>query len=83
MEERLAHSRQAFHLGLLLILAPAILSAVVDRGWGLGLVLVMLLGGLVALAARFWHRRLLNAARNAGGQFGYPFPLSGQTRFHN
>ena len=75
MQERLAHTRNAFHLGLLLILAPAILSAALDLGWHQGLVLVTLIGALLALAARFWHQRLLNAARNAAGRFGQPFTL--------
>ncbi|HSW47231.1 MAG TPA: hypothetical protein VLM89_16835 [Phycisphaerae bacterium] len=72
MQERLAHSRRAFHVGLVLMLAPGILSAAVGHGWGLGAVIAILTGGLVTLAARFWHQRLLRRARDLGIGFGHP-----------
>ncbi len=82
MHERLAHSRQAFHLGLMLMLTPGILSAVAWPRWGVALMVVSLAGGALALAAHFWQQRLLRAARRGGGgTAGLPFHLAGHTRF--
>ncbi len=80
MQERLAHSRQAFHLGLMLMLTPGILSAVTWPRWGVGLMVLSLAGAALAMAARFWQQRLLKAARRGGGAPGLPFHLAGHTR---
>ncbi len=81
MQERLAHSRQAFYFGLLLMLAPGILSAMAGPGWGVALVAVMLTGAIVALAARLWYQRLLRTARHGGGSLRYPVAFTGHARF--
>jgi len=81
VQERLAHSRQAFYFGLLLMLAPGILSAMAGPGWGVALMAVMLAGAIVALAARLWYQRLLRTARHGGGSLRYPVALTGHARF--
>jgi hypothetical protein len=80
MQERLAHSRQAFHFGLMLMLTPGILSAVAWPRWGVVLMTLSLAGAVLAIAARFWQQRLLKTARRGGGAVGFPLNLAGHTR---
>lgn len=81
MQERLAHSRQAFHFGLILMLTPGIFSAVAWPRWGVVLIAFSLAGAALATAARFWQQHLLKTARRGGGAVGFPLNLAGHTRF--
>jgi hypothetical protein len=63
MRQQIQLSQQVFHLGLILMLASGLLSAMDWVAGGNAVLALTALGGSLALGARFWRYRLRRAVR--------------------